>query len=150
MKTWLALAALLLACDDPTMIVVDDAYPAGTNVDQVWWSETLVPDVIGPGGESPAYRTVPADDYAYAVLDRDGALLVVRSKTPLSATRGDTLHVIVSQDTFDGDCAAGTPLSQAVADEITQSIFPGEFAGAVYDAATCKTARPSGPDAGAD
>lgn len=151
----------MLACDDATMIVVDDGYdPAdGAVVYEVWWQTTLVPNAVSPGAQSPAYRTTPAADYAYALIARGwdpssgqppNELIAVRTRDPVSVDRGDTLHVVVSPSTIVGDCATGEPLTQAEADLITQSIFPGAFEGAIYDATTCKTARPSGPDAGAD
>ena len=139
--------ALLLACDDPALVVVDDAYTDATQVDAVWWRETLVPDVVAPGGESPAYRATSGSDFAYAVLERNGSPFVVRTKDELSAERGDTLHVRIAPDSTVGDCASGSPLTQAEADLVTQSIFPAFFAGAIYDAATCKTFR---PDAGGE
>ena len=149
MKNLLALL-LLVGCDDATMVAANNGYTDGTQIDDVWWSQTYIPDVVSSGGESPAYRTVPGSDYAYAVIERDGDLIVLRSKTTLAAERGTTLHVTVSVDTFDGDCAAGSTIPQAVADLVTQSIFPAPFEGAIYDSSTCKTARVSGPDGGAD
>jgi hypothetical protein len=73
----------------------------------------------------------------------------VKSKTTLSVKRGDTLHVRVSDITMTGNCGAGQPLSQSDADFITQRIFPGDFAGGAYDAATC-TFVPNATDAGTD
>jgi hypothetical protein len=67
--------------------------------------------------------------------------------------RGDTLNIQVSDSTFDGNCAAGKPLSQADADQITQEIFPDEFAGMRYEARTCTLTVISpegGPDASRD
>lgn len=148
MRSLLVLSLLALACDSPALVVVDNAYPAGTRVDEVWWRETLVPDVVDPGGESPAYRAAAGADFAYAVLERDGARLVVRTTAALSVERGETLHVVLAPDTVVGDCATGAPLTQAEADGITESIFPGAFAGATYDAATCKLFEPgdAGPE----
>jgi hypothetical protein len=174
---WMNLACALVmttlvglsACDteDPTMVVVDNDFPAageaaaptgGTAVFKVWWVTSLLPDPVAPGGEGLAERTVPATDFAYAVLapgwDPSSAtapavLLPAKSSVRLSAARGDTLHVHVSDATFVGDCAAGAPLSQSDADFIAQRIFPGELAGVVYDAATCTAtaADEAGPDA---
>ena len=144
----LILLFLLFACDDPALVVVDDAYADGTRVDAVWWRETLVPDQVEPGASSPAYRATTGSDYAYLLLERNGAPFVARSKDALSVDRGDTLHVVASPDRIVGDCATGTPLTQAEGDFITQRIFPAAFDGAIYDATTCKTFRPA--DAGAD
>ena len=69
---------------------------------------------------------------------------------PLHVDRGQTLHIVVSPDAMIGDCAAGKPLSQADADFITGSIFPGAFAGVRYDAARCKMIPAVVPDGGAD
>jgi hypothetical protein len=130
---------LLLACDDPSMIVVDDAYTDDTIVDAVWWSETLVPDSIAPGGESPAYRTTPGEDFAYLVLERGGEVFVARTSIALGVDRGAVLHVVVSPERIIGDCATSARLTQAEADFITQRIFPDRFARTIYDAATCKS-----------
>ncbi|HEY1956499.1 MAG TPA: hypothetical protein VGH28_12835 [Polyangiaceae bacterium] len=144
----LLLLIVLLSCDDPALVVVDDAYGDSTAVDAAWWRETLVPDHVQPGASSPAYRATVGSNYAYLLLERNGALFVARTKNALSNDRGDTLHVVVSPHSIVGDCAGGTPLTQAEADFITGSIFPGPFEGAIYDAATCKTFKPG--DAGAD
>jgi hypothetical protein len=140
----LALLLLCCACDDATTVVVDNAYADDTLVDEVWWSQTLVPDQVAPGGESPVYRTTPSLATAYAVLERDGNVFVARTSMPLGVQRSAELHVVISPQTIIGDCAASSSarLTQPEADFITQSIFPSRFAGAVYDAATCKTFRP--------
>jgi hypothetical protein len=165
----LALAALpnLAGCDTdaPTMIVVDDDYPAiaeggnsmnETTVYKVWWVTSFLPDPVAPGEEGQPERTVPNTDFAYAVLapgwdpSRPTAplrLLAAKSATQLTVARGDTLHVHVSDDTFVGNCGAGKPLTQDEADFITTRIFPGDFAGLTYDAATCSATRVSA-DAG--
>jgi hypothetical protein len=128
----------LLGCDDATMIVVDDAYTDDTRVDAVWWFESLVPNQIAPGGESPAYRTVPGQDFAYMILERGGQVFVARTSLALGVHRGEELHVVVSPETIVGDCATNARLTQAEADFITQRIFPDRFASTIYDAETCK------------
>ncbi len=139
----LLLCIFVLGCDDATTIVVDNAYTDQTLVDEVWWSQTLVPDQVAPGGESPVYRTTPALETAYVVAERGGNVFVARTTTPLGVDRSAELHVVISPDTIVGDCAtSNSRLTQPEADFITQSIFPGRFAGAVYDAATCKTFKP--------
>ena len=66
------------------------------------------------------------------------------TKEKLYVARGDTLHIRVDDANVAGNCAAGQPLTQAQADFVTQSIFPGAFAGPAFDAATCTvSARPS-------
>lgn len=138
----LLLLLSLCGCDDATTIVVDNAYTDDTIVDEVWWSQTLVPDRVEPGGESPAYRTTPANEVAYVVAERGGNVFVARTALPLGVDRSAELHVVISAQNIVGDCATNARLTQPEADFITQSIFPGRFAGAVYDAATCKTFEP--------
>jgi hypothetical protein len=137
------LLLLLCACDDATTIVVDNAYTDDTIIDEVWWSQTLVPDAVAAGGESPAYRTTPGQGTAYLVAERGGQVFVARTAIPLGVNRSAELHVVISPQNIVGDCeATNARLTQPEADFITQSIFPGHFAGAVYDAATCKTFKP--------
>jgi hypothetical protein len=146
-----------LACDagSPTYAVLDDGYPApagdgGTGPQNVvyrgWWSVTYFGNPVFAGGESPPNRVVAATDYGYAVLAPNWdptsgkaptTLLPMRTKNRLSVARGDTLHVAISDDTAIGSCAAGQPLTQDEADLITTSIFPDEFSGTTYQAATC-------------
>ena len=142
----LSIVLLLCACDGATTIVVDDAYTDDTIVDEVWWSQTLVSDPVAPGGESAPLRTTSTDDIgaqtAYVLAERGGAVFVAKTSMPLGVERGAELHVVVSPETVVGDCATSARLTQPEADFITASIFPGRFAGAVYDAATCKTFKP--------
>jgi hypothetical protein len=157
------------ACDteNPTMVVVDNGYapvPDGGDpktqmtVFKVWWVTSLLPDAVGPGGEGQPQRTVPNTDFAYALIapgwDPSSPMppttfVAARSAVRLTASRGDTLHVPVSDNTFVGNCAVGKPLLQDDADFITQRIFPAEFTGSTYDAATC-VATGSSADAGVD
>ena len=150
-----------------TTAVVADSYPAVADggdpstqvtVYKVWWVTTSFLDPVAPGAESDAQRTVPAADYAYALLapgwDPTSStpptlLIPLRSADKLSVNRGDTLRIDVSDATFVGNCAGGKPLSQDDADFITQSIFPGDFAAVRYDARSC-TATALPPDGGAD
>jgi hypothetical protein len=153
--------------EDPSDVVVDNDYAvsdagdaaAGTTVVEAWWAVTLLPEAVAPGAEGQAERTVPNEDFAYAVLapgwDPSSAtppvkLLAVRSADKLAVGRGETLHVHVSPDTFVGDCTTGRVLSQDEADFITQRIFPGVFAGRSYDARTCTAAPGPGGDGGAE
>lgn len=156
----IAAALLLVACETetPTTAVVDNAMPATVSVYKVWWATTLFRDPVASGAESESERTIPASDYAYAILapgwdpaspSPPTRLVAVRTAAKLTASRGETLHIRVSDDAFVGDCAAGAPLPQDDADFITQRIFPGDFAGLVYDARTC-TATPVAADAGTE
>ncbi len=168
----IALALLLgvAACEtpDPTKAVVDNAYPttpgASLVVYRVWWSATLFNEPVAPGSSSDEQRSVPESDFAYALLAQgwDPAsstpptqLIAVKSKAKLTAPRGDTLHIVVSDVTFAGNCGARQPLSQEDADFITQRIFPGEFKDVFYLADTCAPLVPAPPrgaplDAGAE
>jgi hypothetical protein len=155
-----AVASLLPAlggCDDtPTTAVVENAFaPASeaaaftpTSVYKVWWVTTLFPDAVAPGASSEIERIIPAVDYAYALLapgwsPADGGvprrLVAVRSASKLGVAAHDVLRIVVSDETFVGDCAAGQPLDDADARLIVERIFPGEFVGATYDPATCTT-----------
>ena len=163
-----AALALLSGCssENPTEVFVDDDYPAvpeGGNaatamtVYKVWWVTTLMPDAVAPGGEGQPQRTVPGSDFAYAVLapgwdPHSGSpptrFVAAKSAVSLAALQGRTLHIHVSDDTFDGDCAAGKPLSQEDADFVTERIFPEEFGGQAYVANTCSAGAEV--DGGAD
>ena len=151
----LALAALSCGTESPTFAVVDNAYPAppdgGSGPQAVvyrgWWSVTYFATPVPAGAESAENRVIPSTDYAYALLapgwDPDSGappatLLPLRTNDRLSVGRGGTLHVVLSDATAAGNCAAGKPLPQDVADLITRSIFPDEFSGVAYDAATCR------------
>lgn len=160
----LALALALLSCvgagcdtEDPTAVVVDNTY-ADAVVYRVWWKAVLFADPVLANESSAEQRGIPATDTAYALLapgwdPASGAppsrLLVFKSKEPLSVARGATLRITVADATFAGSCPAGSPLLQSDADFITQRIFPSDFTGATYDAATC-TVRRAPPDAGAE
>jgi hypothetical protein len=167
-----AMPAMLAACEteDPSKAVVDNGYPATaegadpahqTVVYRAWWVATYFGEPVGGGSTSTEQRSVPASDVAYAVLAPDwdpasatppARFVFVRSKAPLSVARGDTLHIVVDDGTFTGNCAAGQPLSQDDADFITQRIFPGEIGTATYDAKTCTMtpAAAEASDAGQD
>jgi hypothetical protein len=151
------MAPAVLACDtaDPSLAVLDNAYPvaaepaAQITVYKGWWSVTEFPEPVSAGASSEDERVIPASDYAYLLLapgwDPQSTLppvqlIAVRSKSKLSVRRGDRLQIVVSDDTVDGHCGPGVALSQEDADVITQRIFPGDFAGVTYDAASCTTA----------
>ena len=151
------LASLCLAAcntEDPTTAFVDNDYPApaattdassSLTVYRAWWFTTYFQDPVGAGTESSEQRTVKGSETAYVLLapgydptqsTPPTQFIAMRSHAPLTAGRGDALHIRVSDATFDGNCATGKALSQSDADFITQRIFPGEFDG-TYDAATC-------------
>jgi hypothetical protein len=165
----LLVCAALAACDteDPSKAVVDNGYPAssGPVVYRAWWVATYFAAPVNGGATSTEQRSVPASDFAYAVLApgwdpasgaAPSAFVFVKSKAALSVARGGTLHIVVDDQTFTGSCAANQPLTQDEADFITQRIFPGELGTMVYDAKTCAvSAAPSAAsgatiDAGSD
>ncbi len=159
MRRLLLLLPLLLGCEteSATNAVVDNA--SKDVVYRVWWETTYFPSPVAAGQASDELRSVPATDFAYALLapgwdPASGAppasFVVLKSKAPLSVARGDTLHIVVSDATFAGRCDAREPLAQADADFVTQRIFPGEFAAATYDAATCTTKPLADASADAD
>ena len=113
---------------------------------------TLFPAPVAAGGTSETERTVPGSDFAYALLapgwspDSGGVppryLVAVRSADPLSVATHDRLRVVVSPDTFVGDCATGPPLDDDDARLIVERIFPEGLRGRrLYDPATCVTTR---------
>jgi hypothetical protein len=151
-------ATPLLGCDDTASTVVVVNHLDDASVYKVWWNTTLIADPVPPGLTSPAERTVPANDFAYALLAPDWspesggpptALIPIRSTDRLSLPRGAALDIVVSDGTFVGNCTAGTPLDAEGAAFIVERIFPGDFAGATYDPATCTTRR-TGADAAVD
>jgi hypothetical protein len=154
-------AAALGGCDDaPTTAVVENGFgvPAASNVGganlpptsvvEVWWLTTLFPSAVGPGATSEIERAVPGTDFAYALLapgwspgdgGRPARLVAVKSAAELSVAAHGRLRIVVSNDAFTGDCDHGPPLDADDARLITERIFPGAFAGKVYDPATCTT-----------
>lgn len=152
----------LAACDteDATSVQIDNDYAANTAfvVYKAWWKTSYLPDAVGPTAEGVRERTVPNSDYAYVVVapgwdptssDPPTKLIAMKSLSPFKVSRGDILHIHVSDDTFAGNCAGPHPLSQDDADFVTQRIFPGEFPDGTYDAATC-VFKPAAADAGTD
>jgi hypothetical protein len=166
LRSLVLLAAALVGsagCDDaPTTAVVENGYAAPdaggagpTSVYEVWWVTTLFPAAVAPGALSETERTIPATDFAYALLapgwtPADGGtpprLVAVRSAEKISAAAHDRLRIVVSDETFVGDCARGRPLDAADARFIVERIFPGPFAGKLYDPVTCSTASVSAQD----
>jgi len=166
-----ALLAAIAGCDDaPTTAVVENAFetPADAGaagamtVYEVWWGATLFPYPVGPGATSEVERTVPTDEFAYALLapgwspgagGRPPRLVAARSRAKLTVPLHGRLEIAVSDDTFLGDCAGGGPLDADDARLVVERIFPGPFAGVTYDPATCTTTAVSAdasPDATSD
>jgi len=150
---------------EPTTAVLSNEYPSSdaNSTDSMpvyrgWWSVAQFPDAVPAGQVSDPVRIVQGNDYGYALLApgwdvATGAppttLLPLRSAQKLSVGRGELLTFVVSELATVGDCRSSRPLSQDDADFITQRIFPGEFAGLVYDAANCTTSPISRAEGGA-
>jgi len=151
---------------EPTTAVLSNEYPSESDASSVdslvvykgWWSVALFPEAVPAGQVSDPVRIVSGSDYGYALLAPGwdatiGAppttLIPLRSAQKLSVGRGELLTFVVSERATLGDCKTSVPLSQDDADFITQRIFPGEFAGLVYDAANCTTSPISRAEGGA-
>ncbi len=153
----LATLAIALGCDAPvTNVVLENHYPpSATNalvVYRAFWEAVAFPDPIPPGAASDPQMTVAASaTTAYVVLapgwDPNGttpptSFIVLQSRDGFSVHLNQTLHIAVDDTTFAGNCAAGSPLTQAQADFITRRVFASDFAALAYDAATCTTTSP--------
>ncbi len=160
--------SLVSGCEtsNPTQAVFANEYPAsdassasGVTIYKAWWSIAQLPEPVSAGADSDPVRIVEGSDFAYALLAPEWdpttqtppvTLVPVRTERKLSAARGDTLRIIISDTTTVGNCASGRRMSQEEADLITQRIFPAEFAGRTYDASNCTAAviADSGPIGG--
>jgi hypothetical protein len=167
-SVWMLALPLLAGCDssEPTRAMLRNDYPSATDPGSVdsstvyrgWWSVAQFPAPVPAGQVSDPVRVVQGSDYGYALLapawdESSGnpptTLIALRSTGKLSVGRGDWLTFVVSAQTTVGDCRAGNPLTREDADFITQRIFPAQFAGLSYDAATCTTSSLLADDAGA-
>jgi hypothetical protein len=154
MRSLLPLALLLLAagCDTETATtaVVDNAYPKDPTgsiaVYKVWWASTLFHEGVAAGESSATFRSVPTTATAYALLapgwdpasgHPPARLVLAESKAPFTALRGRTLHIVVDDDTFRGNCNVAGRLTPDEADLIGHDIFPDDLAGRPYDPETC-------------
>lgn len=147
-----AAVAPLSGCNGtPATAVVVNGY-GSVWVYKVSWHATLFSDPVAPEGMSAARSTVPGSDLAYALIAPGWSpelgvppakLMVLQSVQRLSVAGGDQLEIRVFDDSFAGNCDAGGPLDADSARFIVERIFPGDFAGATYDAAGC-TITPSG------
>jgi hypothetical protein len=148
---WLLLMAAGCETDTATSAQVDNAYldrAGGTSVYEAWWVTTHFSRAVAAGASSQPQRTVPDTGYAYALLEpgfdpssgsAPSRLVAVRSREPLRGKRGETLHIVVSDETFIGNCAAGSTLSNEDARLIVHSIFPGPFHGLAYEPSSCSS-----------
>jgi hypothetical protein len=160
----LGLAVGAGGCDTPhTLVVLDNDYPADAAVPivvyQAFWQAVAFTTPVPPDSSSAPEDTVAAsDNTAYAVLapgwdptssTPPTSFVVLQSREGFALAFNSTLHIPVDDTTFSGNCAAGSLLTQAQADFITQRVFQGVFAGMHYDAATC-TVTPTGDGGEAD
>ena len=147
-----ALFAFAIGCDSPsTNVVLDNAYaPSTANVVyRAFWQAVPFTTPLAPGASSDPQSTVAASpNVAYALLapgwdPSSGAapasFVVLESRLGFEVHLNETLHIPVDDSRFAGNCAAGSALSQAEADFVTQRVFADSFAGLVYDAPTCAT-----------
>jgi hypothetical protein len=142
------------ACEDAsnasTFVVMDNDYPASSGyvIYQAFWQAVPFRTPLPPGSSSDPQISVPASaNTAYVVLapgwdpssgTSPTSFIFLESRQGYGVDVGKTVHIPVSDVTFAGNCAAGSPLPQAEADFLTQIVFPD--AGAYkYDAATCTT-----------
>jgi len=143
-----------------TSVVLDNEYAPDTSLvvyDAYWLNVSFAGQPVPPGSSSVPESTVPTSgNTAYTVLapgwdptstTPPRALVVLQSRSGFGLALGDTLHIPVDDDTFEGNCAAGSPLTQDQADFLTQIVFAADFAGLAYDAANCTTTQRG--DAGA-
>ncbi len=151
----------LVGCDAPsTFVVLDNRYPeSATNaavVYQAFWQAISFQTPIAPGSSSSPQSTIAASsNLAYVVLapgwdptsaKPPTALVVMQSRSGFSVSLNQTLHIPVDDATFAGNCAAGSVLSQAEANFLTEIVFAPLFMAVSYDAATCTSTPKS--DAG--
>jgi hypothetical protein len=151
-SAWLAVGCDYV--DTPyTNVVLDNDYsPTATTplvVYQAFWEATSFSSPVPPGSSSAQEGTVPCSDNTAWVVLAPGwdpasptpptSFVVLQSRSGFGVALGDTLHIPVDDQTFAGNCAGGSVLSQSQADFITQLVFPSLFAGLSYDAATCTT-----------
>ncbi|MEO8876535.1 MAG: hypothetical protein ABI461_13175 [Polyangiaceae bacterium] len=167
-----AIAAIGLfsaGCDDKeTTAVIANAYPTtgdggfdsakSVGVYKGWWLVTVFTDPVAAGAQSDPHRVVSGNDAAYVILapgwdpasgTTPSVLIPAKSNGAIGVAKGDQLTITIDDAHFTGNCATGHPLAQIDADFITENIFPGDFAGMTYDAATC-TLTPIPEDAGDD
>ncbi len=166
-KAWLCalftlwVTALLGGCDTPaTFVVLDNHYPESAPdaavVYQAFWQAISFQTPIAPGSSSSPQSTIAASaNLAYVVLapgwditssTPPTSLVVMQSRSGFSVSLNQTLHIPVDDATFAGNCAAGSVLSQAEANFLTEIVFAPLFMAVSYDAATCTSTPKS--DAG--
>jgi hypothetical protein len=145
-----------------TAVILDNDYAPSTKfvIHDAWWQDaSFSGQAIEPGASSSAENTVPAsaNNTAYVLIapgwDPDGgtaptSFLLLQSRAGFAISLSEILHLPVDDEHFEGNCTAGSPLTQEQANFLTHVVFPGDFEGFAYDAATCTTIQRG--DAGAD
>lgn len=150
-------APLAGGCDTPsTRVVLENGYPAAAAdafvVQRAFWQAVKFATPVSPGASTDPVKTVAASpNPAYVVVARgwDGdadagaplgvGVVVLQSRAGFEVHWNTTLHIVVDDTQFAGNCAVGSSLSQDDADFITGRVFAPDFAGRRYDAATCAT-----------
>ena len=148
-------------CDTPsTFVVLENRYPESTENSEVvyqgFWQAISFPSPLPPGSSSSPQSTIAASaNLAYVVLAPNWpitnsvpptSLVVLQSRTGFAVSLNQTLHIPVDDGTFAGNCAAGSSLSQAEANFLTEIVFAPLFIAVSYDAASCTSSPKS--DAG--
>jgi hypothetical protein len=144
--------ALIAACAPSTSVVLENDFPAGEPskvIYQAFWQAVPFQTPIPPGQSSEPQSTVPASaNSAYVVLapgwdpsstTPPTSFVVLQSRSGVSVELDGSLHILVDDTTFAGDCAAGSFLTQQQAEFITRRVFQNVFQGLTYDASTCTT-----------
>jgi hypothetical protein len=154
-----AALALVAGCHGAphTAAVIENDYAAATKlvVYRALWQTALFQDPVAPGSVSDEQDTSStSSSTAYVVLapgwdpsdpTPPASFVFLQSRAGLDVHLDQVLRIPVDDTTFIGNCAAGSFLSQAQADFITQRIFgTGLFpdvgtASFHYDPATCTT-----------
>jgi hypothetical protein len=137
-----------------TAVVVDNRYAATASdalviYDAYWLNVSFQGQPLRPGASSAPQTAVPTSGNAAFVVLAPGwdptspgpptRFVLLQSRAGFAVALGDTLHIPVDDAAFEGNCAAGSRLTQAQADFLTEIVFPGDFAGLRYDASTCAT-----------
>ena len=145
-----------------TSVVLENDYPrdaaAAYVIYQAYWQAVSFDAAIVPGAASDVMPTVPASGNTAYVVVAPGwdpssntpprSIVVLESAGQFAVNLDDTLTIPVSDETFIGNCAAGSALTQTEADFITNLVFPGRFAQLHYEAKDCTT--PFTGDGGAE
>ncbi len=160
-RTFTALGlAFVAGCErgPSTTVVLDNDYPATSTgalvVYRAYWQAVPFKGAVAPGSSSDTMDATPASaNAAYVALapgwDPDAAappasFVFLLSRKGFDVHLDGALRIPVDDATFIGNCGAGSFLSRAQADFITErifndAIFPNAFPPLAYDPATCTT-----------